>query len=95
MSWQQPRARLQVRLDAWHRAALLTTGRCGYKYVMHAKSQFLCTCIDTHTHLAGMTLSAASTYSPHNIRVNMVVPGLVISHLLQLKSSLTSFTSAK
>ena len=49
---------------------------------------------NSHTHLAGMTLSAASTYSPHNIRVNMVVPGLVISQLLQLKFSLVSFTSA-
>ena len=26
---------------------------------------------------AGLTLSAASTYSPRNIRVNLVVPGLV------------------
>ena len=46
---------------------------------MHAEYQLFSACTDNHMHFAGMTLSAASTYSPHNIRVNMVVPGLVSS----------------
>lgn len=39
---------------------------------------FCCPLCDTSLSLgAGLTVSAASTYSPDNIRVNLVVPGLV------------------